>query len=96
MTITLLVAFSLLLKPVTLAVCVPVGLCVLLRAERRWRNLAVLVVVTAVAIAVPTVLIGFSADGETNASLRRADSVEDITPERATELLAERRAKTAG
>ncbi|HET7745352.1 MAG TPA: type I DNA topoisomerase [Gaiellaceae bacterium] len=35
-------------------------------------------------------------DGETNASLRRGDSVEAITPERATELLAERRAKTAG
>lgn len=35
-------------------------------------------------------------DGETNASLRRGDSVDAITPERATELLAERRAKTAG
>ncbi len=35
-------------------------------------------------------------DGETNASLRRGDSVEAITPERATELLAERRAKIAG
>jgi hypothetical protein len=56
----LLVAFSLLLKPVTLAVCVPVGLCVLLRAERRWRNVAVLTAVTALAIAIPTVLIGFS------------------------------------
>src|SRR5205823_402412 len=35
----LLVAFSLLLKPVTLMVCVPVGLAVLLRPERRWRSL---------------------------------------------------------
>ena len=35
-------------------------------------------------------------DGETNASLRRGDSVEAITPERATELLAERRAKITG
>ena len=34
----LLVAFSLLLKPVTLAVCVPVGLAILLRPERRLRN----------------------------------------------------------
>ena len=56
----LLTAFSLLLKPVTLAVCAPVGLAVLLRAERRWRNLGVLGVVTALGIGVPTVLIGFS------------------------------------
>lgn len=32
-------------------------------------------------------------DGETNATLRAADSVEDITPERGYELLAEKRAK---
>ena len=32
-------------------------------------------------------------DGETNASLRGADTVEAITTERAIELLAERRAK---
>ena len=32
-------------------------------------------------------------DGETNASLRAGDSVESVTPERAAELLAERRAK---
>ena len=32
-------------------------------------------------------------DGQTNATLRRDDSVEDITPERAQELLAEKRAK---
>ncbi len=32
-------------------------------------------------------------DGETNASLRAGDSVDTITPERAVELLAERRAK---
>ncbi len=32
-------------------------------------------------------------DGETNATLRRDDSVEAITPERAAELLAEKRAK---
>ncbi|WP_026066374.1 type I DNA topoisomerase [Actinoalloteichus spitiensis] len=32
-------------------------------------------------------------DGETNASLRKADSVETLTDERAAELLAERRAK---
>jgi len=32
-------------------------------------------------------------DGETNATLRRGDSVDDITPERAYELLAEKRAK---
>jgi DNA topoisomerase-1 len=34
-------------------------------------------------------------DGETNASLRRADAVESMTIERAAELLAERRAKEA-
>jgi DNA topoisomerase-1 len=34
-------------------------------------------------------------DGETNASLRRGDTVDGITPERAVELLAERRAKSA-
>ena len=34
-------------------------------------------------------------DGETNASLRRGDSVESVTLERAVELLAERRAKSA-
>src|SRR4051794_36555005 len=56
----LLVAFSLLLKPVTLAVCVPVGLAVLLRSERRLRNVAILIVVTALAIALPTFVIGFS------------------------------------
>jgi DNA topoisomerase-1 len=32
-------------------------------------------------------------DGESNASLRKGDSVEEITDERASELLAERRAK---
>jgi DNA topoisomerase-1 len=32
-------------------------------------------------------------DGETNATLRTGDSVEDITPERGYELLAEKRAK---
>ncbi|MBV9293513.1 MAG: type I DNA topoisomerase [Frankiales bacterium] len=32
-------------------------------------------------------------DGETNASLRKGDSVEDVTIDRAAELLAERRAK---
>jgi DNA topoisomerase-1 len=32
-------------------------------------------------------------DGETNASLRKGDSVEEMTDERASELLAERRAK---
>jgi DNA topoisomerase-1 len=32
-------------------------------------------------------------DGEANASLRKGDSVEEITIERAAELLAERRAK---
>ena len=31
-------------------------------------------------------------DGETNASLRKADTIESITPQRAIELLAERRA----
>jgi len=35
-------------------------------------------------------------DGETNASLRKEDSVEEITPERAAELLAERRARGPG
>jgi DNA topoisomerase-1 len=33
-------------------------------------------------------------DGETNASLRRGDTIESLTPERAAELLAERRAKS--
>ncbi|MGW1785709.1 type I DNA topoisomerase [Streptomyces sp. NPDC002143] len=33
-------------------------------------------------------------DGESNATLRSGDSVEDITPERGYELLAEKRAKT--
>jgi DNA topoisomerase-1 len=32
-------------------------------------------------------------DGETNASLRKTDTVEAITDERAAELLAERRAR---
>ena len=32
-------------------------------------------------------------DGEVNATLRRGDDVETITAERATELLAEKRAK---
>ena len=32
-------------------------------------------------------------DGEVNATLRRTDSVEAMTPERAAELLAEKRAK---
>jgi len=32
-------------------------------------------------------------DGETNATLRKADSVESVTVERASELLAEKRAK---
>ena len=32
-------------------------------------------------------------DGETNATLRRDDAVESITPERGAELLAEKRAK---
>jgi DNA topoisomerase I len=31
-------------------------------------------------------------DGETNASLRKGDEVESITPQRAAELLADRRA----
>ena len=56
----LLVALSLLLKPVTLAVGVPVGLAVLLRPERRWRNVALLTAVTGAGIAIPTLLIGFS------------------------------------
>jgi DNA topoisomerase I len=34
-------------------------------------------------------------DGETNASLRRGDTVEGVTPERAIELLTEKRAKSA-
>jgi DNA topoisomerase-1 len=34
-------------------------------------------------------------DGETNASLRKGDTIEGITPERAAELLAEKRAKSA-
>jgi len=34
-------------------------------------------------------------DGETNASLRRGDSIDGLTPERAAELLAEKRAKSA-
>ncbi len=34
-------------------------------------------------------------DGETNASLRKSDTVEGVTTERAVELLAERRAKSA-
>jgi DNA topoisomerase-1 len=33
-------------------------------------------------------------DGETNASLRRGDTIEGLTPERATELLIEKRAKS--
>ncbi len=56
----LLVATSLLLKPVTLAICVPVGLIVLLRQDGRLRNLAVLTAISGVAIAIPTLLIGFS------------------------------------
>ena len=32
-------------------------------------------------------------DGETNASLRRGDSIEELTDERASELLADRRAR---
>ena len=32
-------------------------------------------------------------DGETNATLRKADAVESVTIERAAELLAEKRAK---
>ncbi|MFG1873566.1 type I DNA topoisomerase [Sphaerisporangium sp. NPDC049003] len=35
----------------------------------------------------------YATDGETNASLRKEDSVEEITIERAAELLAERRAR---
>jgi DNA topoisomerase-1 len=31
-------------------------------------------------------------DGETNASLRKGDDIETVTPQRAVELLAERRA----
>jgi len=34
-------------------------------------------------------------DGKTNASLRKGDSVDSVTPERAIELLAEKRAKSA-
>ncbi|NND12558.1 MAG: hypothetical protein HKO10_01220, partial [Acidimicrobiia bacterium] len=34
-------------------------------------------------------------DGETNASLRKGATIENVTPERAQELLAERRAKLA-
>jgi hypothetical protein len=56
----LLLALSLLLKPVTLASCVPVGLFVLMRSSRRWRNVILLTAVTAVALVVPTILIGFS------------------------------------
>ena len=32
-------------------------------------------------------------DGETNASLRKDDSIEELTDERAAELLADRRAR---
>jgi DNA topoisomerase-1 len=32
-------------------------------------------------------------DGETNASLRKGDSIEELTDERASELLADRRAR---
>ncbi len=32
-------------------------------------------------------------DGETNATLRKGDEIESITPERAMELLADRRAR---
>jgi hypothetical protein len=56
----LLLALSLLLKPVTLASCVPVGLFVLMRSSRRWRNVILLTAVTALGIVVPTLLIGFS------------------------------------
>ena len=57
----LLTAFSLLLKPVTLAVCAPVGLAVLLRPERRWRNVAAADRRSRrSASRIPTVLIGFS------------------------------------
>ncbi|MBA2740717.1 MAG: hypothetical protein H0U46_01745, partial [Actinobacteria bacterium] len=34
-------------------------------------------------------------DGDTNASLRRGDTVDGLSFERATELLAEKRAKSA-
>jgi DNA topoisomerase-1 len=34
-------------------------------------------------------------DGKTNASLRRGDTIDGLTPERAAELLAEKRAKSA-
>jgi DNA topoisomerase-1 len=37
----------------------------------------------------------YVSDGETNASLRKGDSVDSVTAERAIELLAEKRAKTA-
>ena len=56
----LLTALSLLLKPVTLAVCAPVGLAILLRSERRLRNVVMLIAVTALGIGIPTLLIGFS------------------------------------
>ena len=56
----LLVALSLLLKPVTLAVCAPVGLSVLLWPRRRTRNVALLVAATGLAIVLPTLAIGFS------------------------------------
>lgn len=56
----LLLAFSLQLKPITLAACVPVGLCVLFGPGRRVRNVGLLAIVTAAAIAVPTALIGAS------------------------------------
>jgi DNA topoisomerase-1 len=35
-------------------------------------------------------------DGELNATLRRGDEIETITPERAAELLAEKRAEGSG
>ncbi|MGH8883131.1 MAG: topoisomerase C-terminal repeat-containing protein, partial [Stackebrandtia sp.] len=35
----------------------------------------------------------YATDGETNASLKKTDTIEDITIDRASELLAERRAK---
>ncbi|MGH8793078.1 MAG: topoisomerase C-terminal repeat-containing protein, partial [Stackebrandtia sp.] len=35
----------------------------------------------------------YATDGDTNASLRKTDTIEDITIDRASELLAERRAK---
>ncbi|MFN8522056.1 MAG: glycosyltransferase family 39 protein [Chloroflexota bacterium] len=56
----LLVALSLLLKPVTLAVCAPVGILVLLAPAPRLRNLVVLGSVTFLALVIPTWLIGFS------------------------------------